>query len=115
MSFLVGRASTSPLTYVVIPKGKALYNAMRTSKRVLAGIAAGALGAGVLAFVAAPAAQAGVGASVAFDYPSATIVAAASDFDGVPVPISVYDTPGDEADGMTGHAVGLGSHVPGPT
>ena len=80
-------------------------NAMRSSKSILAGLAAGALGAGVLAFAAAPAAQAGVGATVAFDYPSATIVATASDFGAVPVPISVYDSSGDAADSMTGVAV----------
>ena len=42
---------------------------------------------------------------MAFDYPSATIVATASDFDGVPVPISVYDSSGDAASSMTGVSV----------
>ena len=78
---------------------------MRSSKSILAGLAAGALGAGVLSFVAAPAAQAGVGATVAFDYPSATIVATASDFTAIPVPIAVLDSSGDEADSMTGRSV----------
>ena len=82
-----------------LTKGKALSNAMRFGKRSLAAVAAGALGAGLITFVAAPAAQAGVATSVAWDYPSMTIVATGLSSGDNPAaltaPVRMYDAGGD--------------------
>ena len=79
-------------------KGKALYNAMRSSKRVLAGIAAGALGVGVLSVVAAPSASAVdvVPASFKVYTPSYTVVGTNLFSDFLNAEVAMYDAAGDQ-------------------
>ena len=87
-------------------------NAMRSGKRVLAGLAAGALGAGVLTLVAAPAAQAGAASVIAFDSPSMTIVGTALATKKIAAGLNIYDSAGDLADDTTNRSVRISMTAP---
>ena len=70
---------------------------MRTSKRVLAGLAAGALGAGVMTFAALPAAQASTAATITLQYPSVTaVLSGVTAGTAIPVRVNVFDAAGDQ-------------------
>ena len=81
-----------------LTKGKALSNAMRSGKRVLAGVAAGALSLGVLSFVGATSASALTGAATVTPV-RATFTG--STLDQVPYARAVFKAP------MAGAAVGV--------
>ena len=76
------------------PKGKALSNAMRSGKRVLAGVAAGALGAALVPFI-------GVTSAQAADYSGTTTAVRQTSTDGVSpdaVPYAKVSWSGNAAD-----------------